>query len=317
MDNLKRRVKASSRDQRSITTATTENLRSADRHAADVGDITKTFSHLQTGSLTGYDKPSFAKYQNLGAIAASPRTQDPNLRHAAVPPQGTAYSTSLPSDRLERPAPSSAQPRGPKVQGNRDSALLQGESRHGSRLDGSIDEGRSQASDPSHDSLIPSLRGNAVPKAVNESSMDPRFKKRAPREAGTFFKVGRVFATLWHTEHTSAIPDDISRAKWVTPMGLGVKVFSHVRRFAVVKEGHGYCWAVPINTYNAQGVKKSGFNRADIEGHAIIYMQGTRPLELNNEPSMPKHPIQVVPAERNCELHKASRINFAKVHTVE
>jgi hypothetical protein len=147
--------------------------------------------------------------------------------------------------------------------------------------------------------------------------LDPRFKKLTARDAGAFFRNGRVFAMLWYAEDTTT-GDDVSAANWTLKTKLGTKVFTHIRRFVVVRDtGHGFCWAIPVNTYRGRGVGKPGFNGSDIRAHAIIHMRGTAPLPLDGEPRMVKTPIEVEPANSECELNRASRINFGKVHTVE
>ena len=148
---------------------------------------------------------------------------------------------------------------------------------------------------------------------------DPRFKPKTPREAGQFFKIGRVFAMMWHTEVISGLElGQQHEPSSTTLTSLGTQVWSQIRRLVVVKEGHGHCWCVPISTYSGQGVKKRGLNATDIAAHAIIHMSGQRPVTLNNEPNMRKEPISVVSDHaQESRLMSASRINFAKVHTVE
>ena len=70
----------------------------------------------------------------------------------------------------------------------------------------------------------------------------------------------------------------------------------------------------PILTYQYQATKKRGVKHAD---HAIIYT-GTRPPErLHGEESLGKGPIQVEPRTPRDKLEPESRINYAKIYTVE
>jgi hypothetical protein len=143
----------------------------------------------------------------------------------------------------------------------------------------------------------------------DQEPLNSHYKKRQPADAGRFFKVGRVFSILWH--ESSGTGQGAVRGKHGEP------VHSKIRRMAVVREGHGNCWAVPINTYGKQGVGKRGFNADDINGHAIIYMTGTSASRAPNEPVMSKSPIEVEPADQDQYLEHMSRINFTKIHTVE
>jgi len=47
----------------------------------------------------------------------------------------------------------------------------------------------------------------------------------------------------------------------------------------VVKERHGYCWCIPINTYKGKGVAKHGLSRQEQAAHATVHMSGIRPIE--------------------------------------
>lgn len=66
------------------------------------------------------------------------------------------------------------------------------------------------------------------------------------------------------------------------------------------------------HTYGGQGTKKSNIEPGD---HAIIYSDSSRPALLQKEPKLSKDPIRVIGARK--PLHRASRINFGKVYTIE
>lgn len=120
----------------------------------------------------------------------------------------------------------------------------------------------------------------------------PRYEKRDPKRAGSFFKVGRVFAILEHVEDGRESNDRSTDVKWRTKKRV-IWILSHFRRFAVVREEHGYCWAVPINTYKVNGLLKSGFNEADVQAHATIYDSQNKLKMLRGEPKLWKTPIAV------------------------
>jgi hypothetical protein len=160
----------------------------------------------------------------------------------------------------------------------------------------------------------PSFRGDSVPKAKElERVLDPSYKRLNPRESGKFFVRGRVFSMLHHSEQSGP---NIGHSKWQTSV-MGITIFSSIGRFIVVKEGHRYCWCIPITTYSGQGVKKRGLSRNDVDAHAIVFSTGQIPERSEGEPMLKKHPIEIIPGEKNAILAKMSRINFAKVHTVE
>ena len=133
----------------------------------------------------------------------------------------------------------------------------------------------------------------------------------------TFFVVGRVFSVHW-PENAGMVSSTASGGGRTETRGSGgQRIFSEFRRMVVVRGRHGFCLAVPVNTYNKRGVSKSGLNQQDIDAHAIIHMTGTQPVELEGEPTMVKKPIEVIPVGPDQKLDPASRINFGKIHTIE
>jgi hypothetical protein len=145
-------------------------------------------------------------------------------------------------------------------------------------------------------------------------ALDNRYHLR--KDGAAFFTFGRVFAILWHSS-TGISMQDRKRGAEVRAGRFGEHIHSHIQRMAVVKEDHGFCWCIPINTYNGQGVAKVGFNSRDILAHAIIYMKGSSSQGAEGEPKMSKKPIEVAPAAPDQQLDPMSRIHFGKVHTVE
>ena len=169
----------------------------------------------------------------------------------------------------------------------------------------------------------PSFRGEGPRARLEERvsfKLDPAYRKLDFRAAGQFFKVGRVFAILEHSEDNRA-PQQRSNDAWTTETSSGIVILSHVRRFIVVKDSaHGFCWAVGISTYGGQGTKKHGFNKADREAHAIAYSTGHKAARLQDEAKLPKDPIEIHPVSRAGHVERldvASRIDFARVRTVE
>ncbi|KAF2204022.1 hypothetical protein GQ43DRAFT_438338 [Delitschia confertaspora ATCC 74209] len=130
-----------------------------------------------------------------------------------------------------------------------------------------------------------------------------------------FFKKGRVFSMLHH----EAASEDAIRAMSRYPDSITVvrfqeKVFSQIRRFIVVGERHGYCYACPISTYGGQGTLKPGCNPAE---HAIVYIRGTTPRYLPGETGMTIDPIAIDPAVPGTTLTPTSRVRLGMVFPVE
>jgi hypothetical protein len=70
----------------------------------------------------------------------------------------------------------------------------------------------------------------------------------------------------------------------------------------------------PILTYQHQGTTKWGVNRDE---HAIIYTGKYPATEGAGEEHLSKGPIEMIPKSPRDKLDRASRINYAKIYTVE
>ena len=162
-------------------------------------------------------------------------------------------------------------------------------------------------------SIDPDIRGTEE----DREDLDPRYSKR--QDAKKFFVVGRVFALLWHESAGDGKPGaDPSLVEHITVGRYGQRVFSHIRRMAVVRERGGYCVCIPINTYGGQGVMKHGLATAERQAHSIIHANDTAPYATEEErPFLVKKPIAVKMASREQKLDKMSRINFGKPSSVE
>ena len=179
----------------------------------------------------------------------------------------------------------------------------------------------SQAGDVSiADAELLDIRGSAG----EREELDHRYQRR-PNDAKNFFVVGRIFAMLWHEGagdkkhgHLSQVGPYKVEKYDKKGFKYNEEVYSHIRRMAVVKARHGYCWCIPINTYSYQGVAKKGLSDVDRQAHAIIYMEDTKPgISPKEKGMMFKNPIAVTAADPTQKLHVMSRINFGKVYSVE
>jgi hypothetical protein len=70
----------------------------------------------------------------------------------------------------------------------------------------------------------------------------------------------------------------------------------------------------PILTYHRQGTTKPGVKRED---HAVVYTGNKPPKEIEGEAELKLRPIRVIPKTPRDKLEKESRINYAKIYTVE
>ncbi|KAI1135033.1 hypothetical protein F5Y05DRAFT_190229 [Hypoxylon sp. FL0543] len=92
------------------------------------------------------------------------------------------------------------------------------------------------------------------------------------------------------------------------------------KRFIIVAiDKAGYSNCVPIRTYGGEGCRKSGI---DPRTHGIIYSpslnQGLRPPPLlEGEPDLGFAPIQMVGCKEEDILPRESRVDYAKLVTIE
>ncbi|KAK1140563.1 hypothetical protein N8T08_010200 [Aspergillus melleus] len=150
--------------------------------------------------------------------------------------------------------------------------------------------------------------------STHNTTLDPRYTvQKSPK---SFFRVGRVFAILWHENEGSSVrgtqsyisEGPVYRGRFNEP------VHSGIRRMVVVKALDQCAWCFPVSTYSRKGVAKTG---VDASKHAIIHMQGTEPQLGSGEPHMTKGPLEVAPASPDQKLDHMSRLNFGKIYTVE
>jgi hypothetical protein len=170
----------------------------------------------------------------------------------------------------------------------------------------------SEASAVGAPSIEPEIRGTEK----ESEDLDPRYVKRS--DARKFFVVGRVFALLWHENAGEGQTGREGYIDHTTEGRFGSRVFSHIRRMAVVIERKGYCVCIPIHTYGGQGILKRGLDLKERQAHSIIHASDTNPAAQKEERAvLVKKPIAVTMANKEQKLDKSSRINFAKPHTVE
>ncbi|KAF2843245.1 hypothetical protein M501DRAFT_905314, partial [Patellaria atrata CBS 101060] len=102
---------------------------------------------------------------------------------------------------------------------------------------------------------------------------------------------------------------------------FGEKFITKIRWFVVVREGNTYCSCLPIQTYSGKGVAKKSVIK---EHHAIIYTGKSLPNDIPKPKELPgreegpmREPIRVKQNVKYEKMDPMSRVNFAKIYTVE
>lgn len=145
--------------------------------------------------------------------------------------------------------------------------------------------------------------------------LDPRYRQR--RDAAEYFIVGRLFAILWHENMGITNRKPGPDVKFTRDNRFGEKIFSHIRRMIVVRQRYGYCWCVAINTYGGKGLAGKNPSDAKVQSHTVVHESTARPFTFQEEQGlMNKEPIAIKMVQGHT-LDKASRLNYAKVSTVE
>jgi hypothetical protein len=90
-------------------------------------------------------------------------------------------------------------------------------------------------------------------------------------------------------------------------------MFQKQRRFVIVSTRKGHSICLPIMTYGGQGTLKYGVHPED---HAAIYTKHDGPVILEGE-KMENVPIRVDVIDQSHKLDPMSRLNYAKLYTVE
>ncbi|KAE8448457.1 hypothetical protein EG329_009522 [Mollisiaceae sp. DMI_Dod_QoI] len=150
---------------------------------------------------------------------------------------------------------------------------------------------------------------------TDREEFDPHYKVHKSFE----FKQGRVFKVLWSEPLTAGDAQGDGSSDHTTYTGelnkFGENSFLKVRRFVIIKPGAGYCICLPINTYERQGVAKSGVHATD---HTIVY-SGSKPIYFRGEKEkgLTRTPIKIVTKNPRHKLADTSRLNYAKTYSVE
>ncbi|KAH6668951.1 hypothetical protein B0J14DRAFT_657959 [Halenospora varia] len=161
--------------------------------------------------------------------------------------------------------------------------------------------------------------------ALHEAGMDDLSKDMANISFANYkvhpqkeFQWGRLFKVIWSEPEGSTA----EKAEKTKPGpgsesfrdGRHGRVFKKTRRFLIVDAKQGHCICMPVNTYGGQGVNKYGVHGGD---HAVIHTtDDPEYLPGEFEKGIMIKPIKVDAGPRH-PLDKASRLNYAKLYTVE
>ncbi|KAL2129915.1 hypothetical protein VTI74DRAFT_7144 [Chaetomium olivicolor] len=133
-------------------------------------------------------------------------------------------------------------------------------------------------------------------------------------EHSSRFQPGMVFKIVWCEPLGAAAPRTEVITNRVRMEQDGMQFYQGVRRFIVVANDEGHCACVPILTYEHKACTKKGVKPLK---HGIVYQSGKRPRTVEGEPRLGFPPIAVDLFERTEKLDKESRVNYAKITTVE
>ena len=184
----------------------------------------------------------------------------------------------------------------------------------------------------SHNRVVSSNRGPPEPERKQQNAFSERTSEpRQPLLNGTntmkikgyrlrpedFVCIGRVIALETPTEVVAEA--DGQGLERTSARDDGTPVSYHLCVFAITEKMGGRSFAVPIPSYERQGLRTRGMNKKDMEAHAIIYLEGQNPKRLFNEPISSKQAIAVLGAKeaRHRMSDHASFINFGREYLVE
>jgi hypothetical protein len=138
----------------------------------------------------------------------------------------------------------------------------------------------------------------------------------SPPSSG-YLTLGRVFDVLW-TEKVAQDTWVDSVTKEAVTRHFEEQSYPTVRRFVVVKEEthRHHCSALPISTYDGQGVAKSGVIKSE---HAIIFAGQDSPSPSENElPGPGESPMRPIPIrielDDASEIDQMSRVDLGGIH---
>ncbi|KAI1768715.1 hypothetical protein GGR53DRAFT_462102 [Hypoxylon sp. FL1150] len=175
---------------------------------------------------------------------------------------------------------------------------------------------------------VPTPRGGS-PVLITSSATIPSYPYHIQGTPGD----AEVLDNRYRVEHSGRFqPGEVFKILWSEPLGQvggddpisdvtkrrspgGGKFYIGFRRFIIVttdESHHSTC--VPILTYDRRGCSKKGVRPSK---HGIIYMAGTKPRLMKNEPELGFSPVALHVYADGEKLAKESRVNYSKLVTIE
>lgn len=153
---------------------------------------------------------------------------------------------------------------------------------------------------------------------IQSTKGDIAFRQIPPSRCRQYFRKGKVFRTLWAepARPTQGIDEGEradKRAVNLHQISHGQKVASKITWFIVIETRKGHCLCVSIHTYGGLGVTKPGIDASD---HTALVCDGRDTVTLPDE-DLTKQPIHIIIENPEIRVHSMSRINLAKVYTIE
>lgn len=122
----------------------------------------------------------------------------------------------------------------------------------------------------------------ALPKQVQDRLHDEYRVHNGKAELDKVFGLGCIFAVFWHENYGlqpgQNVSNSLSKVKsskkgggHVTTLPNGEIVYSHIRRFLVVRPRKGFCLALPITSYSGKGLSAKKIDDREHNSHCIIY----------------------------------------------
>lgn len=166
-------------------------------------------------------------------------------------------------------------------------------------------------------------KSTATP-GIDDQGYDPRYVAGTPGSSEKldksykvrktdykeFFRVGRVFSTLWTESYGGTSNTETNNDTFVSVVKHGEQVYSKVRRFVIAREGNRSCTCLPVTSYSGAGYRKKGIERAE---HGYIYSH-RRPRQ---ESGLIADALKVNLSKGAANLTDPSLVNYGRVYTVE
>lgn len=141
--------------------------------------------------------------------------------------------------------------------------------------------------------------------------LDPSYTRRLD-DYKRFFKVGRVFSTLW----TGPLGGNATNVNptFVSVVSYGEQVYTTIRRFVVVRKGDRSVTCLPVTSYHGKGYRKKDIHLGD---HGFICSKNP-PVRVEGMLSKAlKVNLSKLSRGAPPHLQDPSLVNYSKPYTVE